>query len=166
MFEQNKIKKQYLILTPFFLFLFNLFTLSPAYSGELKLISSDSNSLVYEFKAGGIKSHNKEINGELFQGISLENSGSTNIPGAPILPVKSKLIEIPSGKKLSYKIIEARSNIYKGFYLSPYPEIYSQEILIPQQSKENNKTIPLYPPPFKGGGGGVFDGKKRKFFKF
>ena len=154
MFEQNKIKKQYLILTPFFLFLFNLFTLSPAYSGELKLISSDSNSLVYEFKAGGIKSHNKEINGELFQGISLENSGSTNIPGAPILPVKSKLIEIPSGKKLSYKIIEARSNIYKGFYLSPYPEIYSQEILIPQQSKENNKTIPLYPPLIRGGQGG------------
>lgn len=125
MFRQDKIKEQYLILSLFLLILFNLFT--PAYSGELKLISSDNNSLVYEFKAGKIKFHNKEINGDVFQEISLEDSGSTNIPGAPLLPVKSRLIKIPHDKKLSFRIVEAGEKTYKDFYLIPSPEIITDE---------------------------------------
>ena len=114
------------------IFLFSLlftffFLLKASFSSDLKLLSSDSDSLVYEFKAGKINSHNKDINGRVFQEISLENSGSTNIPGMPLLPVKSRLINIPDDKKLSFKIIETGENIYKNFYLIPSPEIITEE---------------------------------------
>ena len=98
-----------------------------SFSSELKLISSDKDTFLYVFTAGKIKFHNKDINGRVFQEISLENSGSTNIPRMPLLPVKSKLINIPDDKKLSFKIIETGENIYKNFYLIPSPEIITEE---------------------------------------
>jgi len=135
---KNKRNKQSITLS--LLFLLSLFFPLSIYSEELKLLNSDSNSLVYEFTAKGIKVDNEIADGEVFHKVSIQGLGKTNISGAPILPVKGKLIDIPSGKKLSFKILEARYKIYKDFNLLSYPKIYAHEAFLFQQGIKNNEN--------------------------
>ena len=98
-------------------------------AGSVRILKSDGDGLVFEFRSGEASvtdlPHGDERGS--FQVLRLPGCGLTHREGAPMLPVRAVNIGLPS-QEVSFFILEDEYVEEQNVYLAPGPHIYSEGI--------------------------------------
>ena len=89
--------------------------------GGLHILTSDAEGLVLEFRTGNLSFGTREVEGETYQTVEIEDLGRIGEPGAPDLPVRSFLVGLPPGADPAVEVMETESEIRSGCRIMPAP---------------------------------------------
>lgn len=90
---------------------------------EVHLLRSDAQGIVLDLEVPMYTVETLEIEGQIYQRISIEGYGFGGAPGEPELPQRGLLLGIPPGAQAHLKVLETESTLTKGLRIPPVPEI-------------------------------------------
>jgi hypothetical protein len=94
---------------------------------EVILLQSDESGLVFEVKIPSFEIKDKIFSQGIFQVLEVEGLGKTSEVGKPLLPLKGKLIEVPSEGGIEIIVLETNTVEYPHYDISPCPMMVKKE---------------------------------------
>jgi CheY-like chemotaxis protein len=97
---------------------------SRALTRGVEVLAEDENGVTLELLTAGFEAEVIQVGAEEFEQLSLTEyvHGYTSRLGAPQLPLKGILIDIPKGKTARLSVLETAVDLYEGYRIYPVPE--------------------------------------------
>lgn len=95
---------------------------SPARSGDFRVLSSDDDRILVEFRLGTYELEEVVVDGRPYHEIQSPAPTTTADPGSPMLPLFTTILGLPSGVQASLRVLESDLERVDGVRALPFPE--------------------------------------------